>query len=139
MAPKVNGSHPNSLVPNARFPARFGYQSRQIKAHSTTLDHFCVSQNIERVDFLKIDVEGAELSVLRRAAGLLTRRKILAVYFEFNDLEPSPGVSGGSLMPIARYLGEFGMRYACTYTDFLLQDKQLHVVANALFVLPPGR
>ena len=47
-------------------------------------------------------------------------------------------MSGGLLMPIARYLGKFGLRYACTYTDFLLHGYQLHVVDNAMFVLPPG-
>ena len=133
------GSLINSLVPNARFPVRFGYQSQAITVQSTTLDHFCASHDIGRLDFLKIDVEGAELSVLKGGAGMLRRGKIMAIYFEFNDLEPEPGTSGGSLMPIARYLDEFGLRYACTYTDFLLQGDQLHVVANALFVLPPER
>ena len=31
----------------------------------TTLDHFCASEGIARVDFIKIDVEGFEVSVLR--------------------------------------------------------------------------
>jgi len=70
---------------------------------------------------------------------MLTRRNVMAVYIEFNDLEPRPGTSGGSLMPLACHPGEFGLRYACTYTDVLLQGDQLHVVANALFVLPPGQ
>lgn len=131
------GSHLNSLVPDARFPTRFGYEGHAITVQSTTLDHFCASHSIDCIDFLKIDVEGAELSVLKGATDMLARGKILAVYFEFNDLEPAPGTTGGSLMPIARYLGEFGLRYACTYTDFLLHGDQLHVVANALFVLPP--
>jgi FkbM family methyltransferase len=131
------GSHINSLVPNARFPARFHYESHAITVQSTTLDHWCASNHIDRIDLLKIDVEGAELSVLKGGAGMLASRQILAAYFEFNDLEPTPGMSGGSLMPVARYLSEFGLRYACSYTDSLLHDDQLHVVANALFVLPP--
>ncbi|MGO9062762.1 MAG: FkbM family methyltransferase [Candidatus Binataceae bacterium] len=138
-AAEGEGTHINSLVPNARFPTRFGYQSRKTTVLSSTLDEFCSSQDVDRIDFLKIDVEGAELSVLRGGANILSRGKILAVYLEFNDLEPAPGAGGGSLMPIARYLDEYGMRYACTYTDFLLHDDQLHVVANALFVLPPGK
>lgn len=134
-----DGSHINSLVPDARFPARFGYTGRPIKVISATLDGFCAGESIDRIDFLKIDVEGAELSVLKGAAGMLARGKILAIYFEFNDIEPMPGATGGSLLPIARYLGEFGLQYACTYTDFLLHGDQLHVVANALFVLPPKK
>jgi FkbM family methyltransferase len=133
------GSHLNSLVPNARFPERFGYKSSPIKVLSTTIDEFCAGQNIGRIDFLKIDVEGAELLVLKGAADMLKHGNISAVYTEFNDIESAPGTTGGSLVPIAHYLGEFGLRYACTYTDFLLHDKQLHVCANALFVLPPSK
>ena len=124
-------------MPDARFPSRFGYKSKQIKVSSSTIDAFSASQEIDRIDFLKIDVEGAELSVLQGGAGMLRHGKILAIYFEFNDLEPAPDTSGGSLMPIACYLGEFGLRYACTYTDRVLHGDQLYVVANALFVLPP--
>jgi FkbM family methyltransferase len=132
-----DSSHRNSLVPNAR-STRFGYQSTEIKVRGTTLDDFCATQNIEQIDFLKIDVEGAELSVLRGSRNMLSRRKIMAVYFEFNDLDPMPGLDGGALMPIAHYLGVFGLRYACTYTDSLMHRNELNVVANALFVLPPA-
>jgi FkbM family methyltransferase len=134
-----DGTQINSLVPDARFPTRFGYKSREIKVRSSTLDHFCAAQNIEQVDFLKIDVEGGELSVLTGGKDMLSRERIMAVYMEFNDLDPMAGATGGSLVPIARYLGEFGLRYACTYTDRLLHGNDLHVVANALFVLPGRR
>jgi FkbM family methyltransferase len=133
---EAGGAQLNSLIPNARSPTRFGYKSREIIVRSETLDHFCTRQNINRIDFLKIDVEGAELSVLKGAKDMLARRAIMAVYFEFNDLEPIAEAEGGALMPVARYLGGFGLRYACTYTDFLLHRNELCVVANALFVLP---
>jgi FkbM family methyltransferase len=138
-ASEGDGSHINSLLPNARFPARFGYKCNEITVRSSTLDHFCASQSIGRIDFLKIDVEGAELCVLKGGADMLSRGKISAVYLEFNDLDPAAGAIGGSLMPIARYLGDFGLRYACTYTDGLMHGNELHVVANALFVLPPSK
>jgi FkbM family methyltransferase len=134
-----DGTQINSLIPNARFPMRFGYKSREIKVRSSTLDRFCAVQNIDQVDFLKIDAEGDELSVLNGGKDMLSRGRIMAVYMEFNDLEPMAGATGGSLVPIARYLGEFGLRYACTYTDRLLYKNELHVVANALFVLPGYR
>jgi FkbM family methyltransferase len=132
------GTQLNSLIPNARSPTRFGYKSSEIKVRSMTLDHFCATEKIDRIDFLKIDVEGAEDSVLKGAKEMLSRRNIMAVYFEFNDLDPTPRAEGGALMPIARYLSDFGLRYACTYTDFLLHQNELTVVANALFVLPPS-
>jgi FkbM family methyltransferase len=48
-----------------------------------TLDAFCAAQAIDRVDFLKMDVEGHELGVLNGAAGLFGRRAIGAVQFEY--------------------------------------------------------
>lgn len=49
----------------------------------TTLDNFSERQKIERIDFLKIDVEGAELAVLRGARRLLAERRIRFIQFEF--------------------------------------------------------
>ena len=48
-----------------------------------TLDAFCVSKGIDRIDFLKLDVEGHELAVLRGAKKLLERGAISMIQFEF--------------------------------------------------------
>lgn len=48
-----------------------------------TIDAFCTRENIERIDFLKLDVEGHELSVLHGAAGMLAEGLISMVQFEF--------------------------------------------------------
>lgn len=50
------------------------------------LDSFCEKQGIDRVDFLKIDVEGNELDVLRGASTLLEEKKIKVIQFEFNAM-----------------------------------------------------
>lgn len=49
----------------------------------TTLDEFCASQGLERVDLLKIDTEGTELDVLRGASRLIANRAIEVIQFEF--------------------------------------------------------
>lgn len=46
------------------------------------LDGYCQSQNVESIDFLKIDVEGMEPYVLQGACALLKERKIAAMLIE---------------------------------------------------------
>ncbi len=55
--------------------------SEQIKVQ--TLDHFCSEQGINHIDFLKLDVEGHELSVLRGAREMLEAGAIDNMQFEF--------------------------------------------------------
>jgi FkbM family methyltransferase len=47
-----------------------------------TLDHFCESQRIEHIDFLKVDVEGFEKQVFVGAHQLLKDRRIKSISFE---------------------------------------------------------
>jgi FkbM family methyltransferase len=47
-----------------------------------TLDGYCRDNKIAFVDFLKIDVQGFELHVLRGAAGLLSEEKVAVVHTE---------------------------------------------------------
>lgn len=49
----------------------------------TTLDAFCAERGIQRIDFLKLDIEGHELAALKGARGLLQRGAIGALSFEF--------------------------------------------------------
>ena len=51
-----------------------------------TLDNFCKLNDIERIDFLKIDVEGHELRVLEGATDLLASKKVDIIQFEFTQL-----------------------------------------------------
>ena len=49
----------------------------------TTLDGFCEKNNIAKIDFLKMDVEGHELSVLQGAQKMLDKKAIACIQFEF--------------------------------------------------------
>ena len=51
-----------------------------------TLDNFAKREKIERIDFLKIDIEGNELAVLQGSKNLLTKNRILFIQFEFNEM-----------------------------------------------------
>lgn len=50
-----------------------------------TLDFFCETENIERIDYLKIDVEGAEADVLLGATKLLENKNIDFIQFEVSQ------------------------------------------------------
>lgn len=50
---------------------------------STTIDMYAASAPLTRIDLLKLDVEGYELSALRGARDSLEKRIIKAVYFEY--------------------------------------------------------
>ena len=55
---------------------------------STTLDSYVREKNLPRVDFIKLDVEGAELDVLRGAATTIARFKpilALSAYHKLDD------------------------------------------------------
>ena len=47
-----------------------------------TIDHFCVSKNIDRIDLLKIDTEGYDLTVLRGGNRMLSERHVRCVLVE---------------------------------------------------------
>ena len=126
-----------SLVPNARFPVRYGLHCSEAgKVRCRTIDSFCAEAGIEKIDVLKIDVEGFELSVLKGAERMFRMGRIGFVYLEFNDLLTKDGTTGGSLFPIAEYLSQFGLKYATSYTDFIHADHEMFLCANALFALP---
>jgi FkbM family methyltransferase len=47
------------------------------------LDDFCAEHGVERIDFLKLDVEGHELAVLRGARRMLDAGAVSMIQFEF--------------------------------------------------------
>ncbi|WP_051341142.1 FkbM family methyltransferase [Azospirillum halopraeferens] len=57
----------------------------------TTLDTFCGDRGVRHVNFLKIDVEGAELEVLLGARGLLRHGRIDLVQFEYGGTYADAG------------------------------------------------
>lgn len=52
---------------------------------ATTVDEYCAEKQIERIDLLKIDVEGAELQVLRGARKMLEAKRVGCLTFEFGQ------------------------------------------------------
>ncbi len=49
----------------------------------TTLDAYCAEQDIDQIDFLKLDVEGHELAVLRGGQAMIRNEGIRRIQFEY--------------------------------------------------------
>lgn len=77
-----NTSPLNSLYARTARPLR---EERTLSVPITSLDAYAKSAGITSVDFIKIDVEGAELAVLRGARELLVARAIRYIQFEYGD------------------------------------------------------
>ncbi|HBE71610.1 MAG TPA: methyltransferase FkbM [Planctomycetaceae bacterium] len=53
---------------------------------TTTLDQYCEAQEIKKIDFLKVDTEGAERDVLVGAKRLIASDGLPLIQFEFNEM-----------------------------------------------------
>lgn len=76
----------NSLLPLASNAGLLTTASadRVITVETVTLDAFCARHRLDRIQILKMDIQGAELQALRGASGLLERQAIGLVYTEMN-------------------------------------------------------
>ncbi|MBN2021095.1 MAG: FkbM family methyltransferase [Sedimentisphaerales bacterium] len=53
------------------------------KVALTTVDEFCRDNNVEKIHFMKLDIEGHELAALKGASGLINKGGIDFIQFEF--------------------------------------------------------
>lgn len=98
-----------------RFPFTTLTVTSTVRVETVCLDSFVSAEGIDRVDFIKVDVEGAELDVLRGAARMLERCGVLGIKTEFWW---DPVVKGQpSFAEIDLFLREAGFRFF---------DAQLH-------------
>ena len=123
----------NSLVENAQYAARTGHPVTIRTVECDTLDAFCRSHGIDRIDVLKIDTEGHEMAVLQGASQMLSSHRIRFVYVEFNTMLPKPGTTGGALLPISNILEPLGFRFVASYAEYMITTGDLFVTSNALF------
>lgn len=62
-----------------------GEPNESITCSMISLDDFCNNKKIQEIDFLKIDVEGHELEVIRGAATMIGENRVNIIQFEFNE------------------------------------------------------
>lgn len=75
--------YPAHAGQSSRYPFNVSEEARSVSAHLVPGDTLCARHGIERIDILKVDVEGAELDVLRGFEGMLNEGRIDVVQFEY--------------------------------------------------------
>lgn len=80
-----------------------------VEVQTITLDEFCKQQGIDRVGFMKLDVEGNDLKVLRGASHLLRRKAIEMLWME---VEPDNlWELGDSIDDLVAFVAEMGYSF----------------------------
>jgi FkbM family methyltransferase len=60
--------------------------TKVINVELNTIDNYCDQHGIDKINFLKIDVEGHELNVIRGAEEMIRNKSINILQFEYNYL-----------------------------------------------------
>jgi FkbM family methyltransferase len=89
-----------------------------------TLDHFVTANNIDQVDFIKIDVDGHELPVLRGSLGVLTRFRPLLLMEMSPYVHAEENSSFAGLVELLRDAG-YAIQDAATWEPLPLDTVKL--------------
>ena len=95
--------------------------ARPIEIEMTTIDSYCETHAITRVNLMKVDVEGAELLVFRGAQRLLASNEAPIIMFETDEILTAR--FGSSSQTIKSLLHQFG------YEFFRARENRLEAVA----------
>lgn len=99
----------------------------KVKCNSLTLDHYCITNNINNIYFIKIDVEGAEKMVLDGAVQMLKQNSIIGGIIEIIPEQLNDG--GTSPEEIESMLTKYGYNIIKTLStnDWYFHIKQKRV------------
>lgn len=82
--PYSSGLHKPNMKYFERLPCRDNMVTvEELDLETTTLDRFAQTLSDDHIDFIKIDVEGAELDVLRGGSSMLQDKRVLGIKTEF--------------------------------------------------------
>lgn len=96
-----------------------GYKEEIISC--ITIDTFCSTLHLDQIDFLKIDVEGAELDVLVGSESLLKANRIQFIQVEYGGTYVDSGITFERIM---RFVEEYG------YKVYELVNNKLKLVVD---------
>ncbi len=100
----------------------------KISVTTSTLDSWCQKHGLGEIDFIWMDVQGAEIDVFR--GGINTLNKTRFIYTEYNNQELYKGQL--NLRHLMKYLKQFSViiRYP---GDVLIRNKQMVAAPNKIF------
>ncbi len=127
----------NSLLPSESNKTKYVLGAEgavaTIDVNLMTIDQFCEKELISEINILKLDVEGAELMVLRGAFEMLSRHLIGIVYTEVMFVSHYKG--GVAFHDLCKFLSDFGYTLFNFYEIKSAANGQLRW-GNAIFVSP---
>ena len=92
--------------------------SKKETVRLSTVDNYCRENNIDKIDFLKLDVEGHELKILHGAREMLNTNKITNILIEF----------GGCNLDSRTYFRDFwNLLHEKFHVMYILRDALLEI------------
>ena len=92
------------------------------KADSLSIDQLVANLQIEKIDFIKMDIEGAEPYALKGAVGTIKRFKpklAIAIYHSMHDF-----------VEIPRFIDELGLGYKLYLAHFTIHGEETILFAE---------
>src|SRR3954468_12931795 len=85
----IPGEESGYTVYNTIMSNRAGNEDKFVEVNATTLDYLLQLNQIreEEVNWIKIDVEGAEFEVLKGATNVLSKSKDISILIEIHNIE----------------------------------------------------
>ncbi|MBI5606846.1 MAG: FkbM family methyltransferase, partial [Deltaproteobacteria bacterium] len=133
----------SSLYRRLEIEKKMNASVKPIKVKSRCLDTFCFEHEIQKIDFLKIDTEGAELDVLRGATNLLELKHIRVLQFEYGGTYLDAHITLRQIYNLLRHYGYTiyriipdGLLYIPIWRDVLENYRYANYLAVASSAIP---
>lgn len=127
----------NSLIESSKdeyTSSQISYSTKEkITVKTNTIDNFCKTENIDKINILKIDVQGADIMVLKGAEKTLREKKIDLIFVEVEFLQIYKN------QPLFHELSSFlhlNGYYLYSLYNISLSNKGQMIYGDAVFLSP---
>jgi len=96
----------SSMIERPVFKER-GWEYDSYEVDTISIDNYCKNNNIEHIDFIKIDVEGAEFLVLKGCQNMLRTSSIDFIQFEYGNTFSDANVE---LLDVYKLIDSYGYK-----------------------------